>query len=43
MTEDLKAVAIGIIAGAVLCYCLNWAAEYYAYQEHLSALATGAN
>jgi len=43
MTEDLKSVAIGILAGAVLCYCLNLAAEYIAYQEHLAALAMGAN
>jgi len=43
MTENLKAVAIGIFAGAVLYYALNWAAEYYAYQEHLTALMMGAN
>jgi len=43
MTEDLKAIAIGIFTGAVLCYCLNWAAEYYAYQSHLTALISGAN
>ena len=35
MNDDLKSIAIGIIAGAVLCYCLNWVAEYYAYQREI--------
>ena len=41
--HDLISAALGIIAGAILCYCLNLAAEWYAYQEHLAALAMGAN
>jgi len=43
MTDDLKSVAIGILAGAVLCYALNWMAEIIAYQSHIAALAMGAN